>query len=87
MNNTNKNKAFFQLWVLKESYMKMTGLGFRLALDEFSIKMDDEIQVAHDDNTNKLGLWNVGMGDYMLGLCSKNSVSHPNLIQLEDIVN
>lgn len=40
-NSANKERAFFQFWVLKESYMKMTGLGFRLALDEFSIDIQN----------------------------------------------
>ncbi|MBO6268186.1 MAG: 4-phosphopantetheinyl transferase family protein, partial [Clostridium sp.] len=28
---------FFRFWTLKESFMKATGLGFRLPLDAFSI--------------------------------------------------
>lgn len=32
-----KNKAFFTLWTLKESYMKMIGRGMSLALDAFEV--------------------------------------------------
>jgi len=40
-NSPNKQRTFFEFWVLKESYMKMTGLGFRLGLDEFSIDINN----------------------------------------------
>ena len=32
-----RDKAFFTLWTLKESYMKMTGKGMSLLLDSFEI--------------------------------------------------
>jgi 4'-phosphopantetheinyl transferase len=85
LNNNNKKKAFFELWVLKESYMKMTGLGFRLALDEFCIELNEEIKLIHKENTSKFGLWDVGGGEYMLGVCSKNRINEPNLTCLSEM--
>lgn len=84
MNNNNHNKSFFKLWVLKESYMKMTGLGFRLALDEFSVEIGDEIKLKPEDNCN-LAVWCVSDGEYMLGVCSKSKISTPELINLQDL--
>lgn len=89
----NKKEAFFELWVLKESYMKMTGLGFHLALDEFAIEIDDEIRVRDlkDRGSNgffsdcKLGCWTVVGGEYMLGVCSKTKIKKPVLQTLENI--
>lgn len=42
-----KQEAFFRLWVLKESFMKVTGLGMRLPLDAFEIQVHEQhIEVA-----------------------------------------
>jgi len=87
LNNNDQKKAFFELWVLKESYMKMTGLGFRLALDEFCIEINDKIELIHRGNTGNFGLWNVCGGDYMLGVCSQSRITEPTLINLHDIEN
>ncbi len=89
----NKKEAFFELWVLKESYMKMTGQGFHLDLNEFAIEIDDEIRVR-DVNSSlsnvqssdcKLGCWCVVGGEYMLGVCSKSKIKEPVLQTLENI--
>ena len=41
-----RREAFFRLWVLKESFMKVTGLGMRLPLNAFEIRLDGrEIEV------------------------------------------
>nr|WP_245248089.1 4'-phosphopantetheinyl transferase superfamily protein [Methanobacterium petrolearium] len=85
IHNKDKKKAFFELWVLKESYMKMTGLGFRLPLDEFSIEINDEIKLIHQENTGEFGVWNICNDEYMLGVCSKGKITKPVLINLNDL--
>ncbi|HJJ28356.1 MAG TPA: 4'-phosphopantetheinyl transferase superfamily protein [Methanocorpusculum sp.] len=37
-----RNKMFYRLWTLKESFMKATGLGFSLALDAFEVGFGEE---------------------------------------------
>ena len=37
-----REDLFFRLWTLKESFMKCTGLGFQLPLNEFSISVGPE---------------------------------------------
>ena len=59
----NPSNEFFRYWVLKESYMKYTGLGFNLDLDSFEIIIDDDIKLKDDANI-KFNLFDVG--DYKL---------------------
>ncbi|BDZ69585.1 hypothetical protein [Methanobacterium petrolearium] len=65
--------------------MKMTGLGFRLPLDEFSIEINDEIKLIHQENTGEFGVWNICNDEYMLGVCSKGKITKPVLINLNDL--
>lgn len=46
-----RREGFFRLWVLKESFMKATGLGMRLSLNEFEIFIEEEgVRVNHQVN-------------------------------------
>ena len=46
-----RTKGFFRLWVLKESFIKATGLGMRLPLNEFQILIEEnEVRVNHQVN-------------------------------------
>ncbi len=56
----NPSDEFFKYWVLKESYMKYTGLGFRLELNSFEIIIDNEIKLKNDEKDIKFSLFNIG---------------------------
>jgi len=61
--------AFYDLWTLKESYMKATGLGFRLALDAFCIHMGDKITVVQDRQIQPYSFFHTQHGNYKLAVC------------------
>ena len=43
-----KNKEFYRLWTMKESYMKMTGEGMRLLLHQFELHFGECVQLYRD---------------------------------------
>ena len=73
VNSQNPIDEFFKYWVLKESYMKYTGLGFQLNLNEFTIEIKDEIKLKGNDKL-KFSLFN--LDEYKLGVCSSYKVKN-----------
>lgn len=56
----NPSNEFFNYWVLKESYMKYTGLGFNLELDAFEIVIEEGIiSLKNNKNNMKFKLFDV----------------------------
>ena len=73
MNSKDPANEFFKYWVLKESYMKYTGLGFNLELDSFEIIINNQISLKNDTNNLKFSLFDVD--EYKLAICSKFDVN------------
>ena len=72
MNSENSADEFFRYWVLKESYMKYTGLGMNLELDSFEIIINDEIKLKNDKSL-KFNLFDIE--NYKIGIASHYNVS------------
>ncbi|MBQ2636495.1 MAG: 4'-phosphopantetheinyl transferase superfamily protein [Methanobrevibacter sp.] len=83
MNSKNPSNEFFKYWVLKESYMKYTGLGFHLQLDSFEILINDEIKLKNDKNNLKFNLFDIN--GYKLGICSKYNICGPVKYKMCDL--
>lgn len=47
----NRNKLFFQIWTLKESYLKYLGCGLKKPLNSFIVNIKDKIEI--DDKSDK----------------------------------
>ena len=43
-----QRECFYRFWTLKESFLKVTGYGMRLPLNEFEVFLDEEITVRHN---------------------------------------
>lgn len=80
----NPSNEFFNYWVLKESYMKYTGLGFNLELDSFEIIIKDEISLKNDKNKLKFNLFDID--DYKLAICSKYDVNNFTQYSVDDLI-
>lgn len=74
MNSPKPIDEFFNYWVLKESYMKYTGLGFNLDLDSFEILMSEDIKLKNDKDNLKFNLFSIE--EYKIGIASHYNVNH-----------
>ncbi|WP_295113170.1 4'-phosphopantetheinyl transferase superfamily protein [uncultured Methanobrevibacter sp.] len=83
MNSSNPADEFFNYWVLKESYMKYTGLGFRLDLNSFEIMMNNEITLKNDKKNIKFDLFDTD--EYKLGIASHYNVKHAENFHVNEI--
>ena len=72
MNAKNRPDEFFKYWVLKESYMKYTGLGMNLQLDSFEIMIEDTIRLKNDKNNLKFNLFDIE--NYKIGIAGHYDV-------------
>lgn len=87
----NRVDQFFKYWVLKESYMKYTGLGFLLDLDKFEIVIEDgETKVKNQnlelkENEDDVKFSYFDLNQYKLAICSENEADEILEYNLEDL--
>lgn len=65
--------AFFRLWTMKESYVKMTGEGIGLTIGVYEIVVDEEEKVLRDGEIQECYLSEIEMDGYIISVCAKNS--------------
>lgn len=83
MKSDNPSEEFFKYWVLKESYMKYTGLGMNLKLNAFEIMIEDEIKLKNNNKNLKFNLFDIE--NYKLGIASHYDVSDLTEYNIEEL--
>lgn len=81
---------FFRYWVLKESFMKLTGMGLRLPLNSFLIRLSDPISVSREGDCNTYHFAEfTEIPGCRCALCSMEECSRPplNFISLPDLLS
>lgn len=70
-----KSSEFYRLWTLKESFMKATGLGFKLPLNEFCIIFDgDKIGVNQSVDNKIYNFFEYKLDGYKLSVCAAEKI-------------
>jgi 4'-phosphopantetheinyl transferase len=88
-----RRRRFFELWTLKESYIKARGMGLAIGLDAFRFELGGERQLTLHmrpglgDSPERWRLWQLILrGDYLVGVCAARGEAAPPRLTVRDIV-
>ncbi len=81
-NSNDKIYSFYQLWTMKESFVKYNGMGLSLSFDQFSVKKHDGVIVVSGEKEEEFqAVQGTLEGTYMYTVCSKEKIDE-KLVQL-----
>lgn len=88
-----RRRRFFELWTLKESYMKARGMGLALGLDAFRFELTGDhgltlhMKSELGDSPARWRLWQLTLrADYLAAICAARGEDAPPDIVVNEIV-
>lgn len=88
-----RRRRFFELWTLKESYLKARGMGLAIALDAFRFELTGErgltlhMRPELGDSPDRWRLWQLVLrSDYLAAVCAARGGDVPPRITVREIV-
>jgi 4'-phosphopantetheinyl transferase len=88
-----RRRRFFELWTLKESYIKARGMGLAIGLDTFRFELTGDRELALHmrpelgDAPQRWRLWQLLLrGDYLAAVCAARGERAPPRIIVREIV-
>ena len=78
-----KRDMFFRLWTMKESYMKMTGDGLKLGLENAQVDLGEKTQVFYKGVLCPCGVEEYAVDGYKLSVCAEEESFTDRLAWIE----
>lgn len=66
-----RGEAFFRLWTIKESYVKMLKKGLAMGLDSFEVNFDDGISIKNNDEKLACHIKEYNLEGYKISVCAE----------------
>ena len=71
MPEADRNEAFFRLWTIKESYVKMLKKGLAMGLDSFKVNLDEGILIKKNNEDVNCHIKEYNLEGYKISVCAE----------------